>query len=953
MRALCLTVGNPFDPVGSRHVRVLRRPARVRSLQPRGTAPRMAVLNGRPILRAEWRRRLRDGDQLVFVTLPRGHGGGGGSNPLRALLSLALLAFAPWAAAAILGVGTPAALASTATLFGSFTVGAATQAGIVLAGQALINALMPMQQPRSAASPSPTYTIGAQGNMARIEQPIPVQYGRLLAWPDLAAQPYTEYAGNEQYLYQLLCLGSGEYDIEELRIEDTPISAFSEVETEIVPPGSDVTLFPTEVITSVEISGQELMGRQSGTYSQTGTTITVTETGHGRAVGQAIQLEFTTGSGVSDVFTIATVATDTFTVTAAASATTSGDAYVRTVVGGVDGFLASAAGTVARSLAFDVVLPAGLYHMDGGGDLETLWVQFTVQVRQVDDNGLPIGSWSTLGTHTITDRTVTPQARSYRHALPTPGRYRVRAWRIDQKEGGTDDGDQLMWAALRAYLADHPDFGDVTLVALKMRATNNLSVQASRRIGVLCTRKVPVWNGSTWSAPAASRSIAWALADAARDGDYGAGLADARVDLDALLALDAVWTARGDTFDGRFDASASWWEAASKIAGAGRARPYMQGGKLRVVRDAPASLPVALFSMRNIKRGSFAIDYLMPSDATADALEVSYFDAVTWSPRRVTAALPGSALAKPVKTEIFGITARAQALREGLYHAAANRYRRRIARFETEMEGFIPSIGDLIAIQHDMAGWGAHAEAVAWDAGTRTLTVTEPLTFASGAHYVGLRTAGGGMSGPWEVTAGATAHDLVLAETPDMTPYCGADHERTHVVFGAAAPAVYAKVASVRPRGLYDVAIEAVVEDPSVHTAETGVVAAAIRTSALPRATTQPVVTGLMAHQMPDDPTRVVLAWQPAVGASDYQIEMAQGSDVTDPDVSWSRVADTSATDYVLTLLYSSQTLIRVRGMGLAAGPWVADSVGSLINLMWTTDTTAMWTADANAMWSA
>ena len=118
-------------------------------------------------------------------------------------------------------------------------------------------------------------------------------------------------------------------------------------------------------------------------------------------------------------------------------------------------------------------------------------------------------------------------------------------------------------------------------------------------------------------------------------------------------------------------------------------------------------------------------------------------------------------------------------------------------------------------------------------------------------------------------------------------------------------------------------------------------------------APSQPVVTGLMAHQMPDDPTRVVLAWQPAVGASDYQIEMAQGSDVTDPDVSWSRVADTSATDYVLTLLYSSQTLIRVRGMGLAAGPWVADSVGSLINLMWTTDTTAMWTADANAMWSA
>ena len=40
--------------------------------------------------------------------------------------------------------------------------------------------------------------------MARLDQAIPVQYGRVCAYPDFAAQPYVEYAGNEQYLYQLL-----------------------------------------------------------------------------------------------------------------------------------------------------------------------------------------------------------------------------------------------------------------------------------------------------------------------------------------------------------------------------------------------------------------------------------------------------------------------------------------------------------------------------------------------------------------------------------------------------------------------------------------------------------------------------------------------------------------------------------------------------------------------------
>ena len=155
--------------------------------------------------------------------------------------------------------------------------------------------------------------------------------------------------------------------------------------------------------------------------------------------------------------------------------------------------------------------------------------------------------------------------------------------------------------------------------------------------------KLPVWTGSSWTAPQASRSIAWAIADAARNGSYGARLPDSRIDLAALLALDAVWAARGDRFDGRFDSAASWWEAVARIARAGRARIFLQSGRLRVVRDGPETLPVALFSMRNIVRGSFAVDYAMPTAETADAVEVAYYDGDYWTQRRVTAKLPGAA----------------------------------------------------------------------------------------------------------------------------------------------------------------------------------------------------------------------------------------------------------------------------------------------------------------------
>ena len=950
MRAQCLTVYNPFDPLGSRVVQEVRRPVRLRKLAPPGSAPCIAILNGRPILRAEWRRRMRPGDQLVFCILPRGGGGQGGSNPLRILLSIALTIFAPQFGALLLGPE----LAGTA-IFGSFTFGNAVGLGAMLVGQAAINALMPMPTPKQLPSASPTYSLGAQGNTARIEQAIPVQYGRLLAWPDFAAQPYAEYAGNEQYLYQLLCLGCGEFDIEQIRIEDTPITAFEEITYEVIEPGGQVTLFPTNVISSVEVSGQELPGRTSGTYVRSGTAITLTETAHGRAVGQAVQLEFTTGGAPTDVYTIASVPTvDTFTV-AAATGSGTGAAYIRTVVGGFDGFVANDAGTRAGRLAVDIVWPLGLYDVDGSGNPRDLSSQFVVQACKVDDNGLPISAWIGVSGAIVTDRSVTPKAMSYSFSVPFGGgRYRLRSYRIDPKLSGSNSGHQMIWSGLRAYLAETQDFGPVTLIALRMKATNNLSAQASRRVGVLCTRKIPVWNGVSWSAPVASRSIAWAIADAARNAGYGAGLPDTRLDLAALLALDALWTVRGDTFNGRFDSASNWWEAVSKIGLVGRARLFMQGGRLRVVRDGPQTLPVALYSMRNIKKGSFSIDYLLASEQTADALEVSYFDETKWSPRRVKAALAGSTLSRPVKMELFGATTRDQVYREGLYHAAANKYRRRMVHFTTEMEGFIPSIGDLIAIQHDMPGWGAHAEVVAWDAATKRLTLTEPMIFGAGSYYIGMRTANGGVSGPWLVTAGTSPEIVVLADAPDMTPYTGSDRERTHVVFGRAETwRTLAKVTAIKPRGLYEVGIEAVTEDPSVHTADMGVTAAPIKTSNLPRLITIPVVSGLMARRIPGDNSRAVLAWRPAVGAESYQIEMASGIDPADPTVTWTRTADTSANNHVITLFFAAQTLIRVRGIGLAAGPWMAAALGTLIPNMWNTDATPMWTADANPMWSS
>ena len=63
----------------------------------------------------------------------------------------------------------------------------------------------------------------------------------------------------------------------------------------------------------------------SGTYTQSGTTITVTKSNHNYFIGDEIYLDFKTGSATDDTLAIVSRTQNTFTLTAASSATTSGN----------------------------------------------------------------------------------------------------------------------------------------------------------------------------------------------------------------------------------------------------------------------------------------------------------------------------------------------------------------------------------------------------------------------------------------------------------------------------------------------------------------------------------------------------------------------------------------------------------------------------------------------------
>ena len=775
-------LANAFDPARGRSIEPVTAPVTVRGwLDRKGIAefsqPTICLFNGAALLRSRWAETMiRPGDVCAFVALPHGGGGGGGKNPLKTVLAIAVMIAAPEIAAWIAPELAAAAAASTTAFSSASLTFGALKAGIAIAGTALINAVIPSPKPAtpqlsfggagSVPAPSPTYTLSAQGNQARLGQPIPVVYGRHLVYPDLATDPYQEYIGNEQFLHQLHVIGQGEYEIKEIRIEDTPIASFEEVQTEIVSPGGSVTLFDVDVVTAPEVAGQEMLK----------------------------------------------------------------DAPVGP-------FAANGVDTAAEAIGIDVMFPRGLYFANSTGGLDAKTVTWTVEAREIDATGDPVGAgaWTLLGSENHTAATNTAIRLSFRYPV-APARYEVRVTRTDVKDTDARAGHEARWGQLRAYLAGAPAFGNLTLLAVKMRATDNLSQRSSRLINVVATRKLPAWDPATqsWGAPAATRSIMWAIADVCRAA-YGAELSDSRLPLDDWAALDTSLEARGDHFDAVFDSSMTVWEALTRIARCGRAVPILQGGRLRIIRDAPQTLPVAMYGPRNILRGSFEIEYVMPGEETADAVTVEFFSSRTWKPDEVTEKLADSTGDKPARVQLFGCTSSDHASREGLYVAANNRYRRRFVRFRTEQEGMIPIYGDLIAVSHDMPRWGQSGEVIAWTADAiaepgaappwmnAVLTLSEPPVWKEAAtHYIALRKRDGSLVGPYAVepVGGPGAESKVhVIEPITITPYVGTTEERTHYQFGPGVEwARLCRLIGTRPRsGGEQVEMVAVAEDDRVH----------------------------------------------------------------------------------------------------------------------------------------
>lgn len=186
-------------------------------------------------------------ENMTVTLRARASGGDDGKDFFGIVLSVALIG-----AAAFFGPSLGAALAPGLATASQTAIGMGV---INLFGSLAINALVPPQKPKMTSlgqniHQSPTLSITGAQNRLNHYGVVPRLFGQHKMYPIMGASPYTEIAGNEQFLRLLFDFGYGELELSDLKIGNTSLDDFEDVETEIrygTPTDDPITLYSTVV----------------------------------------------------------------------------------------------------------------------------------------------------------------------------------------------------------------------------------------------------------------------------------------------------------------------------------------------------------------------------------------------------------------------------------------------------------------------------------------------------------------------------------------------------------------------------------------------------------------------------------------------------------------------------------------------------------------------------------
>lgn len=797
------------------------------------------ALNGLPIDKSFYKYLYpKKETSLTIRVVPQG---GDGKNPLASLLTIAV-GFASF------GVGSWAVSAGFSKIAAGLIQGAAG-----LAGRLLVSAIAPPPTQKlsnltgEGGNASATYSITGVRNAINLFGAVPRIYGTHRIYPPLGAPQYTEVEGDDQYLNAMFVVGYGELDISDLRIGETPINNFEDVETNIrygAPSDGGFEVFTNSIIEeplSVDITAD---GPDTGAGAKS----------YGPGSWSQRRTEPDT-----------------------------------------------------RRFIVDIAFPSGLgTFVEKVTKNTSRGITVNIQYRNVDG-----GSWVSATSINIASSEIGKYLRLSRRLDVTTGQYDVRVRVESSRTGARNNPvrviDTTVWTSLKSVQAFKP----VDPVILSNIATVELRIKASAQLNNLIDQfnciaksKLSNYNGSTWP-DALTQNPASVFRDVLQGSANPKPLADAEIDIAALEIWHDECESQGWKFNGVIDTQTTLWQMLRDVAATGRASPAMIDGKFTVVQDKPNSTIVQHFTPRN----SFAFSGSKAFNDLPHALKIRFVneDESYQQDERIVYddGYTESTATEFEVLEMPYITDPDLIWRHGRFFIAQGRLRPEFYEFTADVEHIVCTRGDLIRFTHDVPLFGLHVgriKSVTVDGGgdVTHITVDEDITMESGKSYgVRIRLIDGTSVLNDVVLNVGTVNEL---EMSPAIPVANAPAEDDLVLFGeSGTESIELIVTEIRPAA--DLTARIVCQDaaPAIHNADTDTIPAFDSQITIPPAANKPrppkpliisVASGedqLIRSGSGAIQSRIVITLQPAtsadVNASKLKVEKRLSQSQSDGDL--------------------------------------------------------------------
>lgn len=563
-------------------------------------------------------------------------------------------------------------------------------------GNAIVSKLTAPKVDRSNSEQSNTYGWGGTETVTGQGYPLAVTYGRMKS-AGLLLSRHVISDGEKQYLNLLYCAGEGELSkIEDIRINANPISNYKDVQVDIRKGTNDQTVIPNF---------------------------------NDNFADQSLNYELTESWNTQQV---------------------QGDA--------------------CDAIELTVGFPNGLYYSNDSGGADRTSVTLKAEIRKVGDESwqaLPLANQKGMAGHIKrrdawnfikSDNSVTNTSdyagrieeatnnafyRVFRFDNLEKARYEIRM-RCSAKDGKSlRHVNKVYWVQLTQIIYDDFVHPGKALIGIKALATSQLSGTDPKVTWIQERSEVYVFNPyiNKYEAQPADNP-AWAAYDLIHicrkiGGEYIVfGQPHMRLDYNAFKAWADKCKTNGFTFNYIYDTAMRLWDALKYPEAVGRGKVIPVGTRFTCVSDYQ-STPVQLFTVANIKHGSFTEEF-QGVEARANSVEISFLNKDKDYERDVIPVYgdtydESDTLTNPAQVELMGCTSLEQAYKHGKHFLRCNKYEIRTVTIEAFTDAIACTVGDIILIQHDIPEWGEGGRVVAVSG--QTITLDKEVSVQPGKNY--------------------------------------------------------------------------------------------------------------------------------------------------------------------------------------------------------------------------